>query len=181
MTFRKPLSEYYLKRSGWEVKACESDFSRDNFSNNWTFQLSKELKTKTAMTMGENFHGIDGLKPDLLRVSHFRRTFPLFFCFEPATNPPGFTWIICGSQWNAKEGESVRGIWARFKWFKHAYLFFFDGVFRARVCRWNIQTNRADLRRVSESRIVAGKLNLASLLWACLTQVLFEVGPKNTL
>ena len=34
MTFRKPLSEYYLKRSGWEVKACESDFSRDNFSNN---------------------------------------------------------------------------------------------------------------------------------------------------
>ena len=31
------------------------------------------------MTMGENFHGIDGLKPDLLRVSHFRRTFPLFF------------------------------------------------------------------------------------------------------
>ena len=31
------------------------------------------------MTMGEKFHGIDGLKPDLLRVSHFRSTFPLFF------------------------------------------------------------------------------------------------------
>ena len=86
MTFRKPLSEYYLKRSGWEVKACESDFSRDNFSNNWTFQLSKELKTKTAMTMGEKFRSIDGLKPDLLRVSHFRRTFPLFLhrtCYYP--------------------------------------------------------------------------------------------------
>ena len=46
------------------------------------------------------------------------------------------------SQWNAKEGESMPGIWARFKWFKHGYLFFFVSVFRASVCRWNIQANK---------------------------------------
>ena len=140
MTFRKPLSEYYLKRSGW-VKLFQGQFQQQ-----LNFPALQRVENKDCDDNGGEIP--QHWWPQTWSPAGFpiQENLPTFFCIEPATNPPGFTWIICGSQWNAKEGESVRGIWARFKWFKHAYLFFLAGVFRARVCRWNIQTNRVDWR-----------------------------------
>ena len=83
-------------------------------------------------------------------------TFP--FCIE-AANPGGNS--PASSEMPKKEKACKEfGIWDFSDSNTPIYLSS-PPVFRARVCRWNIQTNRVDLRRETESR----KLNSCELVW----------------